>query len=644
MTTRQNVETTVALGRLVASKANVRRVASEAGREGLVASIAAHGLIQNLVVRKAAKGGKYEVVAGGRRLGALRQLMKDGGSVQGVAVDKDYPVRVVVQDDAADGTEISLAENVQREPMHPVDEVVAYRELVEHGLAAEDIAARFGQSVATVRQRLKLAALSPRILDELRSGEMTLEQARALAISDDHVAQERVWFEREGWSRNAANLRAALTDAHVRATDRLARYVGLDAYEAAGGVIARDLFNEDETYLVDASLLTRLGSEKLQVVADELAEHGWKWVEVALEGGYAHQGGFGRIYPRRRDLTEDEDAALARLSDTFDQLEETLESLAEGDGRIADIERQQQDIEQQVTAIQRGAEQFDKDEQALAGCFVGISYGGELQVIEGVVRGEDRKALQALRDGGKVEATEEDGGGEAVQPKRMSDTLVEELTAIKTAALRVEMSRNPSLALAALLYPLVVRLFYGHRCYRSGAAVEVTGQQRMLAPAIKEPDACQALAAWQAVTEAWAERLPVEPDDLWAWLCGQEQTVLLELLAVVAAANLNAVRAKHDADPARLAQAEQVAGALALDMGTWWTPGDVFLSRLSKADIAEAIRDAGCDTDAIHAVERSSKADAVKLAAEALGGTGWLPDILRSAVAGVPDDKVAEAA
>ena len=126
--------------------------------------------------------------------------------------------------------------------MHIVDEILAYRQLVEGGMTPENIAARFGQSVATVRQRLKLASLSPKILGELREDKIRIDQAKALAISDDHAAQDRAWFETQSWNRDPYSLRAMLTRDHVRSTDKLALFVGIEAYEAAGGATMRDLF------------------------------------------------------------------------------------------------------------------------------------------------------------------------------------------------------------------------------------------------------------------------------------------------------------------------------------------------------------------------------------------------------------------
>ena len=209
----------IALNRLVPSKANVRRVNAAVGVSELADSIEAHGLIHNLTVRKAKKG-RYEVIAGSRRLAALRLLAKEGR----LADDVEIPCNM--REEGSD-TEISLADNVQREVMHVVDEILAYRQLAEGGMPPESIAVRFGQSVITVRQRLKLAHLSPKLLDVMREDGLTIEQARALALSDSHEEQEGVWFGLPDWNREPRSIRAMLTQEHVRSTDRLARFVGL---------------------------------------------------------------------------------------------------------------------------------------------------------------------------------------------------------------------------------------------------------------------------------------------------------------------------------------------------------------------------------------------------------------------------------
>lgn len=637
MPTAETTPTTLAanirhipLSKLVPSKANVRRVNSTVGVSELADSIKAHGLIQNLTVRKTKKGDKYEVVAGARRLAALRLLVKEGS----FAKDIEIPCNVL---DAEHDAEISLAENTQREAMHVVDEILAYRQLAEDGMTPDNIAGRFGQSVVTVRQRLKLASLSLKILDVMREDEMTIEQARALAISDDHAEQESVWFERDHWSRQPQNLRAALTRELVRSTDRLARFVGIEAYGAAGGGIVRDLFAEDATTLLsDRPLLVKLAGEKLEKAAEALNLEMWKWVEIDLDPSALYSGGFGRIYAQARELTPDEQAELSTLGDIFDELAAKIETYAEGDPAIEADEVQLYEIERKIEGIKDAAKAYDPAEQGLAGCIVTIGNTGVLQIGAGYVKAEDRAALARLRHDGK---TDEEGQDKDTLPAATgtepetgySATLIEELTAIRTAALRVELVSRPEIALAAILHPLVAKVFYdGLTFCRSESAIEISGQRRDLAPSIKEPDASRALVEWMSIRETWADHIPGNPGDLWEWLLEQPTERLSDLLAFVTAVNLNAVKAKHDHSRERLQQAEQIAAAVNLDMRRFWTPEAVFLSRLSKAQIAEVMQEAGCSKDAIKAVGKAPKAKAVTQAETALRGNTWLPVPLRA--------------
>lgn len=168
--------------------------------------------------------------------------------------------------------------------------------------------------------------------------------------------------------------------------------------------------------------------------------------------------------------------------------------------------------------------------------------------------------------------------------------------------------------------------------WRVGAAIEITGQFKDLAPSIKEPEACAALTEWTRIHETWGYKLPGDRGDLWEWLLEQPPHELLELLAVVTAANINAVEAKHDHDRDRLAHADQLAAALKLDMNSHWEAQAPFLSRLSKAQIAEVMEDADCGKAAIKAAAKAPKAEAVALAEKALAGKAWLPGPLRSNV------------
>lgn len=646
----------IPLSKLVASKKNVRKRNAAMTIPELAASIEAHGLIQNLTVRKTAKGNKFEVVAGSRRFAALLHLVAQG------RIDKATLIPCNVRAAADNDTEISLAENTQRHAMHICDEILAYRQLAEDGMTPDTIAARFGQSVVTVRQRLKLAALSPKIIGVLREDGMTIEQARALAISDDHAAQEQAWFDVPPYNRTADVLRCTLVREHVRSTDKLAKFVGIEAYEAAGGAVMRDLFSDEgTTYLADRPLLVALATERLEREARIFALKGWKWAESSLEASALYNGGFTRIFPVAQAPTENEEAELARLDAQYDEIDHRLENYAEDDPAIEADEAELARIGGRMDEIRSALKLYDTQEKALAGCIVTINHSGALQIETGLVRPDDLDALCALhRPETAGSETGEDGEGASAgnapalsaggkhgdddadeQPMAYSATLVEELTAIRTAAMRNELANRPNLALAVMLYPLVLKVFLTGRSYwRIGSAVEVSGQVKDLAPSIREPDACDALTGWTRIHETWGYKLPGNPGDLWEWLLEQDQVELLELLAVVTAANINAVEAKHDHDRERLAHADQLAAALKLDMNGHWEAKAAFLSRLSKAQIAEVMEDAGCAKSAIKAAGKAPKGEAVALAEKALEGKAWLPAVLRSPI---EDDAAGEA-
>ena len=176
----------IPLNRLKQSPKNVRKTPHpKADIEALAASIAAKGLLQNLVVEpeqdeKGKATGYYLVTIGeGRRLAHLLRAKRK-------EIRKTEPVRCVL-DTAHNAHEISLAENVIRSAMHPADQFEAFAKLHnEEGMAAEDIAARFGVTPTVVKQRLKLGAIAPALMQAYRDEELNLDQLTAFAITDDH--------------------------------------------------------------------------------------------------------------------------------------------------------------------------------------------------------------------------------------------------------------------------------------------------------------------------------------------------------------------------------------------------------------------------------------------------------------------------
>jgi ParB family transcriptional regulator, chromosome partitioning protein len=260
----------IPLSRLRPSSRNVRKSGGTSIPE-LAASIARVGLLQNLNVIASTDGEHFDVVAGRRRLAALKLLVKRR------KLAKDHPVPCLLVPDAAART-VSLTENVQREAMHPADQFEAFAALVAEGRPVEDIAADFGVTPLVVQRRLRLANVSPRLLADYRADAVTLDQLMALAITDDHAAQEAAFYESPQWQRSPDALRDHLTSEEIDAgRDAVARFVGTEAYEAAGGVVRRDLFADEDggVFLADGGLLESLARERLAPMADHVRAEGW---------------------------------------------------------------------------------------------------------------------------------------------------------------------------------------------------------------------------------------------------------------------------------------------------------------------------------------------------------------------------------
>lgn len=629
---------TIALAKLAPSKENVRRTNSQAGIEELSASIEAHGLLQNLTVRKGAKG-KFEVVAGARRLGALRHLAGEG------RIAKDFPVPCHVLTDAND-TEISLAENMMRSSMNAVDEIEAFRKLAADGMTPEAIGDRFGISHMTVRRRIKLAHLSPRILEAMRVDEITQQQAEALALADDHATQEAAWFDASGyWQRDPRQ---------VKGNHRFARFVGVDAYKAAGGAVVTDLFSDEgDCYLSDRPLLTKLAGDKLASAAEEQGK-GWSWAEPDLEGNaHHHTTGLHRIWPQRREATEAEAEELSRLGTEYDELAALIESgTADEDAEEAASQRADA-IQDSIEEMQEAMNGFDPVEQQFAGCIVSVNHSGELSVSGGWVREEDWPSVLAHRNKGEPvgegSAPTFGSGSQEESPDAdtgtLSAALVEELTAIRTAALRVEMIDQPRIALAAILHPLLVSLFYSG-LYGGAAvqsAVEVRGEKKTLDLCIQKPGSHRAVVEWTAHMESVKNALPHDAALLWDFLLEKDTDALLALLATASAANTNAIRFRHETRKSeRTRQGDQIAEAVGLDMARWWKPDAEFLERLSKKAMGNVMRGLGAAEDRIASMQKLPKHEAVHRTEAEISGGGYMPECLTVPELGSDEDDTGE--
>jgi ParB family chromosome partitioning protein len=597
--------TDIPLNQLTAWKGNVRKTQNRAGIEELAASIKTHGLLQSLVVRKDAKG--YAVVAGNRRLAALKALAKAG------VIPASHPVPCRVIGTEANTTELSLAENVMREAMHPADEFEAFRDLIDKGKPVADVAAAFGVTEAVVTRRLKLGRVSPVILNAYREEKLDLEQVMAFAITDDHAAQERVYQRLRPQQRDWRTIRAALTENDVPATDKRVKYVTLKAYEKAGGTLKRDLFSDDagSIFLLDTGLLESLVTAKLDRAAAAVRKEGWKWVESRTDFDYSDRAGFHRLYPEKSPLPAKLEQKRERLQAEYDKLEAAWQDSddAEYPDRLNELSDELDAIEDTRTDV------YLPEQLTVAGAVVSIGSSGKAEIDRGLVRAEDMP-----KKTGKAKAPNAaDGAGDDATPG-ISAALIESLTAHRSAAISACLKDSPALALAAVVYTLALGIF-GHR--GSTTALTLTASPQSL----HRVEGSTAFKALESARESWGSTLPADPEALWQWCLTQEATVLLDLLAFCAACSINAVQMKTDNSRGdRLVHAGQLARALKLDMTAWFTPNaENYYTRISKPHIIAALQEA----DVTMPAADMKKEQLARYAEQLLTPKAWLPAFLR---------------
>ena len=642
--------TEISLAKLVPSPANARRTGAGLGIEALAASIQAHGLLQSLVVRPALDGqgqetGRYEVAAGGRRLAALKLLAKRKRIGKGAPI----PCRVL-DGDGVDGAEASLAENVVRLDMHPADQFEAFARLHQDGsgLGIEGIAARFGVSAHTVRQRLRLAVVSPALIQIYRDEALTLDHLIAFAVTEDQAAQERVFGQLQAWQRTPDTIRRLLTHALVPATDRRAIFVGLDAYTAAGGTVQRDLFSEDRGgWIADAALLERLVAERMESEAEAIRAEGWRWVAIGQEA-QAAAWTMRRVWPTKLAPSPEDEARRDELASRYDELAEQHNRNA--DDLPEDVAAELDRIEAELAVLGSKQEVFRTEDVARAGVVITLAADGSLRIERGYVRPEDEAQPEPVTpdvedgeaDGSEETGTDEDAGdtpisGSTMTPFRpspepedkapaLSAALLAELEAHRTAGLQAAIAGQPELALRVMLHGLATDAFYQRYGETVAGFHSYPPALASACPGISDSPARQAMAAAE---DAWRTRLPQEHGALWSWLEDQDAAALLGLLAVCVARTANARGQTWTTPEGSACVAAQVATAAGLDMRQCWTATkESYLGRVPKALILDAVRE-GAGASVAGRIASAKKEVMVADAAQLLDGKGWLPAMLR---------------
>ena len=540
----------LALASLSLSPLNPRQDVCDDEVASLAESIKTVGLIQPVAGLETSRG--VEIVAGGRRLRALRVAAADQGFDP-----ETYMINVTVTNDAVQAQSWASAENVNRKNLHPAQEVRAYGDMIQSGSDEATVAKAFGVTVRHVKGRMRLVVLPEVILDALRADDITLDVAAAYTVADSAEQAAEVFEKlKDSWAGdNVHSIRAALTEDAADADSKLAKFVGREAYEAAGGAVTEDLFGED-VYFTDSGIVAKLADEKLVEAAEVFRKDGWLWVETAYEQpSYEATQKMGRAYAQPVELSEVQQAR-------FDALAEIVETDTATDADQAEFEALEEAMDLKV---------YSDTQKKLAGVFVYVNYSGELGITYGMVRLENRKDAE---DAGVCAKNTHPSLSASPQPKgTYSAALTTDLARVRTCAVQTALLDKPELALDLLTFTLVQNMYdspvgisttppsiapEGDEDLKLDARIE----QQFEVP-VQAKEAAEKFAAFRALSkkERNAALTREVAKLLQATLADHNQNPLIEMLATLAGANVRAV----------------------------WTPTEGFLNRLKAVQLDEAM-------------------------------------------------------
>ncbi|MGC3027076.1 ParB/RepB/Spo0J family partition protein [Burkholderia sp. DN3021] len=620
-------ERLIPLKRLVASPFNVRRT-KRTGISALANNIDRVGLLQNIIVHPMKVGAKraqtFGAAAGESRRLALLELVERGR----ISLDKEVRCTVVSVEAAV---LISTSENEMREPMHPADQCDAYRVQVDAGRTVAEIAEIYGTSQQIVQRRLKLARVSPKLVDLFRADEIRADQMQALALSDSHAEQESAWFDAKPHDREPHAIRRKLVAGERDfQSSRVALFVGIDAYEAAGGVVRRDLFSDEGTaWYSDHALMERVAVEQLTVIAAKVQEEGWDWVEPIPVFDYNAKAVLlpvpATVVPPTEAQQQEMDAIDARMEaieleqEADDIDEETYERLCDEETALS----------LRYAAIEDSLSVYTPLQKAGAGAVVTIDNDGALEVLRGWTRrappttaGSDGDEPQP-HDGAAQSSAAPTGGAGSLAPNLKgphSGTLTLRLNARRTAAVGMALARQPHVALAVLVHRFLVT---DYAPGQAASAIDIqwhdhTGKVEQHATELADDLPYRLFGEQRG---AWAGIVPNDTGALLTWCIEQPDERLMLILAQYVGASVDGVATDEGAH-----SINALMPALNLNLADEWKPTRAsYFDHVSKARIAEVVTVAVSPAEGMR-IAKLKKGDAATEAERIVSGTGWLPD------------------
>ncbi len=640
----------IPLNKLVRSPRNVRRSRDEQADIELKADIKARGLLQNLVVTSAAKPrGSFAVEAGDRRFRALTRLAEEGELAKTHEV-----VCFVIDGGPAAAQEASLAENFQRLRLNPADECLAFQQLIEQGADVEEVARRFGLTVRFVEGRLRLASLAPVVFEALGAGEISLDVAKAYAATPDRERQAYV-FDQTSRGYGAAHpdsIRRMMTQATASATDRRARFVGEEAYVAAGGRIERDLFSDDAgTRWLDVALLERLASEKMEALAAQTAaEHGLAFVRPTLDSwiGHSQTEGLHRVPLQTPPLTDEESARVDDLEGEIEELVDLLQDEETEEQAREEADEKIRELSGQIDAIINKPPVIDEALKPRVGAFLMLADDGQPR-LDGSFYAETPLSGEAVGAEADDEHAASPPADNPAKAAGLSQRLIDELAMQRRDILAVHIAADPGLALDLTIFLMVDREA-GYSGEKSGSSLAASAPPNPVLD-FKTPDAPATIAraeATAALDRSWVEGTSkaVRFDAFRALGDEARAAWLGHAVAQTLEASL------HLPGERACAFHDHLGQLLGIDVARWWRPtGANYFDRVRKSVTLAALEEIGGaalagryskakKAELAHSCERIFSGEFIAEAEVKEAALAWVPEAMRFAPPAACDSPV----
>jgi ParB family transcriptional regulator, chromosome partitioning protein len=596
---------------LVISPENVRVVSASKSEDAqLLASISSQGVLQNIIVTPSEnETGFFEVIAGGRRYGAVKALIECGK----IPADFSLPAKIEPREKA---TEISLSENIKAS-MHPVDEFRAYKKMADQGKNPKEIAQAFGHSAVQVKKLLKLGSVAPVILDNFRDGKMSIESVMAFTVCDEQEKQLLCWKELSRSNLYPRSIRQFLLNSSVEDKSPIALFVGVSTYKKAGGAVAADLF-ESKTHLLDSSLLESMAGELLKKEIGKITAEGWSWVDVSIEGiSCAYP--FKKLAAEHVGVPDEINKEIGAVNAALAELQEK-----EWDDWTDDDSKAQDQLEELLEGLDSKKDnylQFTQEQMSYSGCVITFNSQGEIIYMRGLARPEDIKSREnKLKMNGEVSAA---GGDLPPAPAPIeSQALMSDMSDYYGQAMQAELLKHEDLSFDLLVFSLASRVVSDTPHYTRMLNIQANTTSYSASGATNTPANSELENALSALNTSWL--IPDDEGKRLEAFRGISKKDKMKIMTFCVAKTAMAAPAPNSKSGYALIK-EQVQ----FDISKYWTATkENYFSRVSK----KALVDIGAELCGAEFRERYSlakKTEIAEILESALQVSGWVPDIYK---------------